>query len=336
MNFFLSFFKKFKTDIDFSVVKRLLYAIFILILSSAYLVYYLEPREEYAGYFDALWWAIVTSTTVGYGDTFPTTVAGKVVAIILMIFGIGLLGALAAKTADLIITLRKRKEKGLLKSNFENHIIICGWCKKTKDIIEKLNSVDKKKDIVLVADKNVNPLEEKYEDVLFVSGKVEDRNTLIKAGVKKASVAIILNTDNNDATTVLSALNVEAINNDIYSIAELSDKDNKVHMENADVDEIIVNNDISTKMLIRSAVYNGISGIIDELIDNEYGTEIYYKKPEKKDLDNNYIDILKKYKEDHDFNIIGIKRDNDILLNPNKEEKIINDDELIYLGVNNY
>ena len=106
-------------------------------------------------------------------------------------------------------------------------------------------------------------------------------------------------------------------------------------MENADVDEIIVNNDISTKMLIRSALYNGISGIIDELIDNEYGTEIYYKKPKNKDLGNNYFDILKKYKEDHDFNIIGIKRDNDILLNPNKEEKINTDDELIYLGVNN-
>ena len=79
-----------------------------ILISSAYLVYLLEPRERYSSYFDALWWAIVTSTTVEYGDTFPTTVGGKIVAIILTIFGIGLLGALAAKTADLIITLRKR------------------------------------------------------------------------------------------------------------------------------------------------------------------------------------------------------------------------------------
>ena len=138
-----------------------------------------------------------------------------------------------------------------------------------------------------------------------------------------------------NATTVLSALNIESINSDIYTIAELADKENKIHMENADVDEIIVNNDISTKMLIRSAVCNGVSGIIDELIDNEYGTEIYYKKPEEIDINNNYFEVLKKYKQKFDYNIIGIKREKNILLNPKIEEKIKFGDELIYLGVNN-
>ena len=86
---------------------------------------------------------------------------------------------------------------------------------KNKDKIEKLNSFNNKNDIVLVADKNANPLEGKYEHVLFVNGKLVDINTLIKAGVKKTSIAIIQNPYNNDATTVFSALNVEALNNDI-------------------------------------------------------------------------------------------------------------------------
>lgn len=43
---------------------------------------------------DALWWSIVTCTTVGYGDISPSTTIGRIVAIILMVFGISLIGML--------------------------------------------------------------------------------------------------------------------------------------------------------------------------------------------------------------------------------------------------
>ena len=44
--------------------------------------------------FDAIWWAICTITTVGYGDKFPITFGGRIVSILLMVSGIGLFGAL--------------------------------------------------------------------------------------------------------------------------------------------------------------------------------------------------------------------------------------------------
>jgi voltage-gated potassium channel len=43
---------------------------------------------------DAFWWAIVTVTTVGYGDVYPITAEGKVIAALLMIVGIAILGIL--------------------------------------------------------------------------------------------------------------------------------------------------------------------------------------------------------------------------------------------------
>jgi voltage-gated potassium channel len=48
---------------------------------------------------DAMWWAVTTITTVGYGDFFPVTVAGKVIAAALMLTGIGLLGVITASVA---------------------------------------------------------------------------------------------------------------------------------------------------------------------------------------------------------------------------------------------
>lgn len=52
---------------------------------------------------DALWWAIVTTTTVGYGDISPTTGEGRFVAVLLMVVGIGVIGAFTATVASFLV-----------------------------------------------------------------------------------------------------------------------------------------------------------------------------------------------------------------------------------------
>ncbi len=54
-------------------------------------------------YPDALWWAIVTVTTVGYGDRYPVSAGGRAVAVVLMLVGIGLIGVLTATVASVFV-----------------------------------------------------------------------------------------------------------------------------------------------------------------------------------------------------------------------------------------
>lgn len=68
----------------------MLYAAVVLIILSSVLISYFEGKT----FSDALWWSIVTCTTVGYGDISPVTGVGRVVAVMLMIFGIGLISML--------------------------------------------------------------------------------------------------------------------------------------------------------------------------------------------------------------------------------------------------
>jgi voltage-gated potassium channel len=53
---------------------------------------------------DALWWGLVTVTTIGYGDKFPVTTEGRLVAGILIIFGVGMISALTASYAAWIMS----------------------------------------------------------------------------------------------------------------------------------------------------------------------------------------------------------------------------------------
>ena len=72
----------------------------------AWLVLLFEEKAKGSNihsYPDALWWAIVTVTTVGYGDRYPVSAGGRAVAVILMLVGIGLIGVLTATVASVFV-----------------------------------------------------------------------------------------------------------------------------------------------------------------------------------------------------------------------------------------
>ena len=58
------------------------------------------PHATITDYGDALWWAAETVTTVGYGDFYPVTPEGRIVAVVLMVVGIGLVGTVTAAVAS--------------------------------------------------------------------------------------------------------------------------------------------------------------------------------------------------------------------------------------------
>lgn len=60
---------------------------------------------------DALWWAATTVTTVGYGDRYPVTTTGRIVAVVLMVVGIATLGAVTAAIAAWMISQVQRNDE---------------------------------------------------------------------------------------------------------------------------------------------------------------------------------------------------------------------------------
>jgi voltage-gated potassium channel len=78
------------------------------------------PGSNIHSYGDALWWAVVTVTTVGYGDRFPVTPGGRAVAVILMLVGIGLIGTLTATVASFFVQEHTDANKAQLQAAHED------------------------------------------------------------------------------------------------------------------------------------------------------------------------------------------------------------------------
>ena len=81
-------------------------AAFIVLVTSSVLVLEFEvsaPGANITTGGDALWWAVVTITTVGYGDKFPVTMLGRFTGVVVMFAGVGIIGALASILASILV-----------------------------------------------------------------------------------------------------------------------------------------------------------------------------------------------------------------------------------------
>ena len=89
-----NFFSLLETIFNSRRLRTILAALIFFIAIFGYLFYVSEPQVETFG--DGIWWALVTITTVGYGDITPLTTLGRVVAGLLMLLGLGLIATITA------------------------------------------------------------------------------------------------------------------------------------------------------------------------------------------------------------------------------------------------
>ncbi|MFQ6089752.1 MAG: ion transporter [Candidatus Methanofastidiosia archaeon] len=86
-------------------VQYMVVVVITILLFSSYGIFFFERRvnPDIKSIGDAIWWSIVTVTTVGYGDKVPITPLGKVIGVILMFTGIGIIGVLSGTMASYLL-----------------------------------------------------------------------------------------------------------------------------------------------------------------------------------------------------------------------------------------
>lgn len=101
----------------------------LMLMVSGVLMYQVESKARGANirtFGDSLWWAIATMSTVGYGDKYPVTNAGKIIATLTIIVGVSLIGMLTAEIAVMFIgtreqeTSREKKNFGMVMEKLES------------------------------------------------------------------------------------------------------------------------------------------------------------------------------------------------------------------------
>lgn len=258
-------------------------AVFVLLLLIMFVIFKSEQETNSAinTLFDAIWYTIVTVTTVGYGDIAPASFWGRLSAMALLLVGVAIFGALSGKFASFILDRQQKKDRGLLKmTNMKNHLLICGWKPGFENILEGMllaNPEIPPERVVILNNAKHSDIEaiqanEKLKAINFLRGDFTDEDALLKAQIKSAERALILadkseefSTLETDSRTVLAVITIKNLNPRIYCVAEIIDSKFEKHLSLARCDEIIMTSDYEQNLLVQASSGKGMSHILREL-----------------------------------------------------------------------
>jgi voltage-gated potassium channel len=254
----------------------------VLLLSGA-AVYRIERHDNpaFTGLGDGIWWALVTVTTVGYGDKFPITVGGRLMAAVVVFFGIGMVGIVTGKIASVLVERRIKEGRGLSDAHhLDGHTVILGWKSDMplflKDILAWSPDLAPTH-VVLVnlAEEILNQeLRQAFPGLVYLRGDVLDALVLQRANLPKAAKVILLadeaapHTDQErDARTVMAALTVRGMSPDVHVCAELLDKKYEEHLRLAQCDEVVLSREYSRALLVSATRSAGITHVLRDMLD---------------------------------------------------------------------
>ena len=262
-----------------------------LVAVGAVTVFFLERRqngEEFGGLFDSLWWAVVTYTTVGYGDRAPVTVGGRVFTIAMMLGGLLVTAIISGTIASIFVDRKLREGRGLQDIAAKGHVVVCGWNRRAASIVAGLARLREGQrprrgrrqapEVVLINEMDPELVQEvvaahKAVNIRFVRGDFTNERVLARAAIQDAGAAIVVSDEsgpnsleNADERVILAALAINAISETIRISAELLHLENEPHLRRARVEEIIVAGEFNGYLHASATRALGVPTLAKELL----------------------------------------------------------------------
>jgi len=216
----------------------------IVIFVSSVLIYVMEANNASSPIdtlFEAVYWSIVTISTVGYGDIVPVTYEGRIVALIVITSGIAVL----AFTTSLVVSaftekLDEIKEVKTVEdiTKLKHFYLLCGYESVAKDVAKKLA---KRRNSIIILDEDESRVEDAKKDgftaLNYDPGKLESYKKLHIN--MQTQVKAVLCLRESDVANVYSALTIRSINKEVPILSLLIEESNRKKLQFAGINNII-------------------------------------------------------------------------------------------------
>ena len=272
---------------------------------------------------NALWWVIVTWTTVGYGDLVPSAVEGRLVAVWVIVMGFIFTSVVSGLVASFFVERRLRENRGLKEIKLKNHIVICGWNETAESVLQSLPNAANKDHLSIVLinlldEHRINALTYKFQtfNIKFVKGKFTDEAVLRRANITDAESVIILADesggqapDTADERTTLGAFTIKSLAPHVKMSVELNNREHMAHLRRAEVDDVIVRGEFMGFLLSNAVHSPGLVEAVREMLTFRQGKTLFGLTIPDRFVGQRFGDAAEYFRKEKQSIMVGVLRE---------------------------
>jgi voltage-gated potassium channel len=292
-------------------------------------------------FFDVVWYAIVTIATVGYGDYYPVTTTGRILGIVLVLFTIGFMGYIIGMITTNINKVMEDTRLGQFGTDFNNHVVIIGWDKFSRQVMQQIVLTKYKVAIVTDNKEDVNLIYELFpkNKVFVLVTEFENPASLEKVNFSKASTCFI--NFKNDMEALVYVINIKKKYPKIEYVIAVQNADLKQTFRNTGVDHVIARNEVASHLVASYIFEPDVAQFTADLMttsinEMDYDIQQYLVTENNPFLKRLYIDSYLEFKLKYNAVLIGLSKFRDgnwqLLYNPCKKETIEVNDYLVLIA----
>jgi len=311
----------------------LLFLLAFMVMTAGIAIYVLEERinPNIESLFDAIYWALITISTVGFGDIAPVTDEGRTISIVIIVFGIAMISfATSVIVSAFSEKLNEVKESRIIEkiNKSESFLIICGYGQMTKMFLRQ-NHNENNDYIILEKDsERVEAARRMGYDVVHEDASRTE--VLQRFNTKYAKITLLCLT-NSDVENIYITLTAKSISKKIEVIVRANAQNMVKKFEYAGADHILLPHDVVNNMIHIAITQPTMYKALHAVLTGKDAAQIYEIHMHR------YSDLAGKTLSEIDFKafkllFLGIHRNGKFLFNPAPDTTIEHNDVLLVIG----
>jgi voltage-gated potassium channel len=282
--------------------------------------------------FDAIWYSLVTLSTVGYGDFYPVSAIGKIIGLVFVFSSLGVLGYLISQLTVKLTQYMEDKKNGLFGTNMEKHIVLIGYNKFSNHILEQIVASGVKVAVVTDKKEDVEAISLNFEKdrVFTLYSSFETFENLDKVNISKAAKVFVNFED--DTKMLVYILDLKNHFTDLEIIVSLNNVSFKNTFNSAGVLYAVAREEIAAKLVASYIFEPEVAALTEDLMASASKKDDFDMVEFKVTAENPYLN------KDYEYAFVNIRKQySSVLLGIYKDDKLYkNPTEPLIISVNDY
>lgn len=303
-------FKKYRPFFKYAVAGLIIYYLLISLLI------YFERADNKSGiddYFTAVWYSLVTFTTVGYGDYVPLTKEGKIIGIVFILIAATFFGLFIGKLSTIMADLAENRKLGYSGTNMKGHVVIFDWNPMTQTVVDQLLGVNKSVAIITDNRDHIDSIRDRYsnERIYVLLCDYDNYELMKKANISSSSMVFCNIID--DTKKLVLILNLKKVFPKLSFVINLNNPSLKDTFIAAGVTFVVSQHEVGAKLLASYIFEPDVAAYSEEIMSFASGPDDYDIKEYKVLNSNPYVgqtygDIFFHLKKNYNCILIGMSK----------------------------